>query len=262
MFYDIETSLQVHLHWGAGYQQDLNYKSIVKERQIICVCWKWEGEKKVHSLDWGKGCDKKLLQRFIKEMNRATELVAHNGDRFDLKWIRTRALFHGIDMRHKYDTVDTLKEAKKYFRFNSNGLDYITRLLNVGGKIETGGWEAWEQITLYNDKKHLKQMIKYCKNDCVILEKVFNKLKKYTEPKIHRAALVDNERWTCPDCGNEHLAIQKERVTKTGVLRYDVKCKNDNCERQYTQNTTQYKQMILWRNSQQSLPVNTKTCLK
>ena len=73
----------------------------------------WEGEKKVHFLRWDKNqCDKTLLKEFIKVANDAHELVGHNSDMFDLPWIRTRCLFHNIDMFPTYTTIDTYKISK------------------------------------------------------------------------------------------------------------------------------------------------------
>ncbi len=104
-----------------------------RERAIICICYKWEGEKKVHFLRWDKNqCDKTLLKEFIKVANDAHELVGHNSDMFDLPWIRTRCLFHNIDMFPNYTTIDTYKISKNKFKFNSNKLDYIAKFLGVG----------------------------------------------------------------------------------------------------------------------------------
>jgi hypothetical protein len=63
---------------------------------------------------------KKMLIEFIKVLNTADETIGHNGDKFDLAWVRTRCLFHGIDMFPSYTTIDTLKVARSKFKFNSN----------------------------------------------------------------------------------------------------------------------------------------------
>jgi DNA polymerase III epsilon subunit-like protein len=76
-----------------------------------------------------------MIKAFLKVMAQADEIVAHNGDRFDLKWLRTRALLHGLDVMPSPKTIDTLKWAKRYFNFNSNKLDYIAKYLGVGQKM-------------------------------------------------------------------------------------------------------------------------------
>ena len=96
LFYDIETSPNIGFFWSSGYKVSIPPDNIIKERAIICICYKWEGQSKVHSLSWEEGCDKALLSHFMEVASLADELVAHNGDRFDEKWIRTRCLIHGI----------------------------------------------------------------------------------------------------------------------------------------------------------------------
>jgi DNA polymerase elongation subunit (family B) len=175
LYFDIETSPNIGLFWQAGYKQKIDYSNIIKERGIICICYKWEDEKEVHSLHWDKKqCDKKLLQEFIKVANQADELVGHNGDKFDLPWIRTRCLYHRVDLFPKYVTIDTLKLSRRQFRFNSNRLDYIASYLGIGKKIKTD-FNLWKDIVLNKCDKSMKKMIDYCKQDVKLLgERVLN----------------------------------------------------------------------------------------
>ena len=98
LFFDIETSPNIGLFWQAGYKQKIDYSNIITERAIICICYKWEDEKEVRFLTWDKKKnDKAMLQKFVHVANTADELVGHNGDKFDLAWIRTRCLFHSLE---------------------------------------------------------------------------------------------------------------------------------------------------------------------
>ena len=110
LYFDLECSPNIGLFWSAGYKQKIDYSNIIKERAIICICYKWEDEKQVHSLSWDKNqSDKKLLQEFIKVANEADELVGHNGDKFDLPWIRTRCLYHRVDCNPFQTNVGVLR---------------------------------------------------------------------------------------------------------------------------------------------------------
>jgi DNA polymerase III epsilon subunit-like protein len=80
-------------------------------------------------LEWNRGEDKQLLKEFLEILNEADEIVGQNSDNFDVKWLRTRCLKHKLGMLPEYNQVDTYKLAKKYFRFNSNKLDYIASFL-------------------------------------------------------------------------------------------------------------------------------------
>ena len=114
LFFDIETSPNVGFFWQSGYKLNISTDSIIKERAIICICYKWENEDFSHYLTWDSNQDDKLmLEKFIQVANQADELVGHNGDKFDLAWIRTRCLYHNIPMFPTYVTIDTLKQLLK-----------------------------------------------------------------------------------------------------------------------------------------------------
>ena len=133
---DAETSPNIGFFWRAGFRLSINHDNILHERAIICICYKWEGERTVHSLEWKKGDDKDLLKRFLKVALEADELVAHNGDKFDIKWFNTRCLKHGLEPPPIWKTVDTLVIARRRFYFNSNRLDYLGKYLLDEGKIK------------------------------------------------------------------------------------------------------------------------------
>lgn len=225
LFFDIETSPNIGLFWSAGYKQRIDYDNIIKERAIICICYKWENEKMIHSLKWDKQqCDKKMLQEFIKVANHATEMIAHNGDKFDLAWIRTRCIHHGIPMFPQYTTIDTLKIARSKFRFNSNRLDYIGKYLGIGQKIHTD-FNLWKEIVLNNCTKSMTKMIDYCKQDVSLLEKVYRVMKMHVHNKTHYGVMFNQDRGTCKECGSDDLMANGTRITAAGTryLRYQCR---------------------------------------
>ena len=224
LFFDCETSPNVGLFWTAGYKQNISYENIIKEREIICICYKWEGAAKVYSLQWDcKQSDKKMLTEFIQVANEADEMVGHNGDKFDLAWIRTRCLFHNIPMFPTYQTIDTLKQARSKFKFNSNRLDYISKYLGLKGKIHTG-YDLWKNIVLHKDKKCLAKMIDYCKHDVVLLEKIFKRLSPHIVGKMHHGMLNGGKKNSCPECGSYNMIIAKTRITAAGYKKHQLQC--------------------------------------
>jgi uncharacterized protein YprB with RNaseH-like and TPR domain len=228
LFFDIETSPNIGLFWEAGYKKNIDYSNIIQERAIICICYKWEDDKDVYSLQWdSKQNDKTMLLKFVEVANTASELVGHNGDKFDLAWIRTRCLFHGIQMFPTYTTIDTLKIARSKFKFNSNRLNYIADFLGLGQKIKTE-FNLWKDILLHKDKVAMEAMIKYCKKDVVLLEKVFKHLNNHIEAKTHYGVLFGQYKGTCPECGSDDLAGAGTRTTATGVVKLRYQCKTCN----------------------------------
>ena len=232
LFFDIETSPNIGFFWSAGYKLNVPYSNIIKERAIICICYKWAGDDKVYSLTWDNNQDdKKMLEKFMSVANEASELVGHNGDKFDLPWIRTRCLFHRIPVFPTYTTIDTLKHSRSKFRFNSNRLDYIAQYLNVGEKLETGGFDLWKDIVLNKDKEALEKMVTYCKNDVTILEKVHDQLSNYVPHKTHYGVANSGEKYSCPECGSEDLRFSQKRYTATGTPRIQLQC--NECHKYY-----------------------------
>jgi uncharacterized protein YprB with RNaseH-like and TPR domain len=232
LFFDIETSPNIGLFWEAGYKKNIDYTNIIQERAIICICYKWEGEREVYSLQWdSKQCDKAMLLKFVEVANSASELVGHNGDKFDLAWVRTRCLFHGIPMFPKYITIDTLKTARSKFKFNSNRLNYIAHYLGLGQKIKTE-FGMWKEIVLNKDKKSMEKMVKYCKKDVILLEKVYKHLAVHMEPKVHYGVIFGQDRGSCPECGSDEIVRQNKRTTATGLVKIMYSC--NTCNKYHT----------------------------
>lgn len=248
LFADIETSPNVVLSWRVGYDINIDNDNILKERAIICIGYKWEHQKKAKVLRWDSNqCDKKLLKEFIEVANKADEIVFHNGDKFDMPWIRARAIFHGLDPMPQYRTIDTLKWARNKFLFNSNKLDYIAKYLGLGGKIKTE-FGLWKKIVLDKDIKAMNQMCVYCAKDVELLQEVWQKMEYYLPHKTHAGVASGNDRWTCPVDGSENVVINKKRISASGNISYHMQCKD--CGRYYSISKTAYNDYVEWRKTQ------------
>lgn len=247
LFYDIETSYYIVKAWSPGFDKTIHPQDIIKFPAVICICWKWEGEDEVHSLTWDENQDDKtLLEKFIKELHKANQIVAHNGDKFDLKWLRMRAIKHGIHMNPRYETIDTLKIAKAQFRFHSNKLDELGKFLEVGEKIETN-MALWDKVIMDKDPEALEEMVNYCKQDVVLLEKVFDKLKPYSRALFNYGKLYGDDNWACPECGNLKVHVGKAYTTAMGVRRYYLRCKTNGCLTNYPVSNRTYLKMMEWK---------------
>jgi len=182
LVWDLESSPNLVFSWNIGHKISLSPDNIVKERGIICISYKWLGEDVVHNIKWNNGDDYKLLQDFVKILNQADAVITHNGDSYDNKFLFQRLIYHKIPVKNSYKRIDTLKTARKYFRFNSCKLDYLGQYLELGKKISTS-YSLWTDIVLKNDKKALDSMGVYCNQDVILLEKVYNRLKEYEKVK-------------------------------------------------------------------------------
>jgi hypothetical protein len=224
LFFDIETSPNVVYSWRIGYNLTLTPDNIIDERKIICISYKWEDSDKIYSLKWDKNqCDKQMLIDFIEQANQADELIAHNGDRFDIKWIRTRCIFHRIPMFPQYKTLDTLKKAKNGFNFNSNKLDYIAQFLGVGAKVKHSGFDMWKKV-MKNDPEAMDEMVNYCEGDIIVLEDVYFTMQNYIKTNTHNGVINNNLKYSCPSCGSEHSELLKNNVTAMGTIKRLMEC--------------------------------------
>lgn len=238
LFFDIETSPNICYSWRIGYNISIGFENIIDERKIICISYKWEGSEKIHTLTWDKNlCDRQMLIDFIAVANQADELIAHNGDRFDIKWIRTRCIYHRIPIFPNYRTLDTLKKAKSGFNFNSNRLDYIAQFLGVGAKVKHSGFDMWKGV-MKNDKEALKEMVNYCEGDIIVLEDVFLTMQNYIKPNTHNGVINNNFKYSCPTCGSEHPTLVKNNVTAMGTIKRLMIC-ND-CDYHYEISNSSY----------------------
>lgn len=225
LFIDIETSPNIVYSWDVGYDLRIDYDNIIQERAVICTGFKWQGDSKVQSLKWDKGhCDKKMLKSVYDVMVQADEVVGHNCDRFDVRWLRTRFLYHGLPAPPAIKTFDTFKSARGGLRFNSNRLDYIAGFLGAGRKIKTE-FELWKQVMAGNEIA-LQEMIRYCKHDVVLLEKVYLRLEEYGPVKTHAGVLAGGFRSDCPKCASQNTEKHGLRVTAAGTKQQRMRCRD------------------------------------
>jgi DNA polymerase elongation subunit (family B) len=224
LFFDIETSPNIGYFWRAGYKLNIGPENIIEERKIICISYKWEHEETIHTLTWDYNlCDKQMLIDFIKVANQADEMIAHNGDRFDIKWIRTRCIYHRVPMMPDYKTLDTLKKAKYGFNFNSNKLDYIAQFLGVGAKVKHSGFQMWKDV-MKGKPEALKEMVEYCEGDIIVLEDVYLTMQNYIKPNTHTGVLNGNLKYSCSLCGSENVELLKNTVTPAGTIKRKMQC--------------------------------------
>lgn len=233
LFFDIETSyykLVIKTFQLKNYIKYFNHKDIISDAKVICISYKWQYEDEVHTLDWRMG-EKEMLKEFIKILGDSDEAVAHNGDRFDLPFLRTRCIANGVLMFPGYRTLDTLKKSRSGFRFASNKLDYLGKFFGVGGKDDNPGFEMWEEVTENNNTEMLEKMIRYCERDVVLLEDVCFILSPFVTHNNNFAVLTGGEKWDCPECASDNVEMYKTYSTPMGIIRRNMKC--NNCKKQY-----------------------------
>lgn len=228
LFFDIESMSNLGYIWGKYEQNVIEYE---REFYMLCFAYKWLGQSKVSAYSLpdfknyrkDKYNDKDLVTKLWELFNEADIVVAHNGDSFDIRMANARFAFHGLPPPSPYKTVDTKKVAKRYFRFNSNKLDDLGNYFGLGRKIDTGGFELWLGC-VNNDPMSWYKMVKYNKQDIVLLEKIYNKLLPWIVNHPNRN-LYESTTCNCPNCGSSNMIRHKTRISRTG-MRQQWQCKD------------------------------------
>lgn len=215
LFYDIETEPNAAFVWGT-YEQ--NVIKFIKEGGFLCCSLKWANEDKVYFLGLNTLTPKQLAKQLWNFFNEADIIVAHNGDRFDIKKSNVFFLKSGLTPPSPYKTVDTKKEAKKHFMFNSNKLNDLGVFLGLGEKEDTGGFSLWEGC-MGGDKKAWNKMERYNKQDILLLEKVYYKLLPWmNHPKVSFVG--------CPNCGSRHTQSRGMEIVSNKWLKRRHQCQD------------------------------------
>lgn len=228
LFWDIET-LPMTLYRFSLWQQGMP-EGIIDPVKVYCIGYKWEGGKaQVISGDEGS-----VLSRFSEVLTQADLMVYHNGDSFDKKVLNARLAANNLPPVPPILAYDTRSAAKRLFRFESNKLDYLGQVLGLGRKVEHEGFGLWRKVAA-GDKDAHKRMVKYCKGDVDLLERVYNRLvvhdprrprllgdgpgescphcgsSRLTKRGYRRTILNKFQRWQCEDCGHWHQSQKREK---------------------------------------------------
>jgi hypothetical protein len=225
LLFDIENSPNTAYIWGL-WQETTSSEMVEMPWFMLCWAAKWLGEKKIYSsalVDFPKNYkknsedDKMILQTLWNLLDEADIVIAHNGKSFDVRKANARFVMNRMPPPSPYKVVDTLLEARKYFFFTSNKLNDLGKYLGCGEKVETGGFKLWKQC-MAGDLKAWERMVRYCKNDVVLLEKIYLKLRPYmaTHPNIN--IYTDNNSPQCPKCASKN--VKKEGFAYTDVSKY------------------------------------------
>jgi uncharacterized protein YprB with RNaseH-like and TPR domain len=190
LFFDIETSLMDVVSFGIR-DQNIGTDQIIKDWHLLSWSAKWNGSDEIFYEDIRKSYkkkdpDKKILPGIHKLISEADIIVTHNGDSFDVKKLNARFVKFGLPPLSPYRSIDTLKIAKKYFKFTSNKLEYLADYLGVEVKKDRHknfpGLSLWKACREGIESAYM-EMETYNKTDVLVLEHVYNRLAPY-DPSI------------------------------------------------------------------------------
>lgn len=175
LFIDIELKPLIMQGWGM-FDQNFGLEQIQEDWSILSYSCKWLHSDEVIYSDVSEKTEDDLLWELHALLNEASFIVGHNAKRFDLPKIRARMVARGLPPHSPVRVIDTLHIAKQEFKFSSNKLAYLTKLLcksHVKGSHEKfAGHVLWQQW-LKGNPEAISAMRDYNCLDVTSLEELY-----------------------------------------------------------------------------------------
>ncbi len=222
LLFDLECAPKVAYVWQF-FKVFVQPDMVVADGYLMTAAWKWLDNPKIRCKAKNKAIlddDYELTLKVRDLLDEADIVIAHNAKKFDLPLVNARCVIHGIEPPSPYKVVDTLEVARKKFRFDSNKLEYLAKVLGCkpkGGHKKFPGFALWKAC-MEGDREAWKEMVEYNINDVETLEEVYIKLRPWMEQHPNVAAIIGAADIHCPKCGSSH--VQKRGVITTNVNTY------------------------------------------
>ena len=215
---DIETAPMKAYIWRR-WKENIGDSQVISRWFLLTWSAKWLFDDKVMSGKLtGKEAraqnDKRIVSELWSLLDEADIVVAHNGERFDIPQMNARFIVHGLRPTTPYQQIDTLRIARKQFDFDGNGLDNLANIFGITGKVQTS-FELWERC-VDGKSKALKEMETYNKQDVLLLEEMYLKMRPWIKSHPNLGLYVDAEEPICSSCGSTNVEPKGDYVTTVG----------------------------------------------
>lgn len=222
---DIELAPNLAYVWQR-WKVNIGMNQFAERAFIMSFSAKWLDDTKIIYHENRKSNDKAIVEVMYELLDEADIVVAHNGKDFDLKHILTRGIIHGLKPPSPYHVVDTLKEARKNFKFMSNSLADLCKDLGLPEKGKHGkfpGFELWWQC-LRGNEEAWEELKDYNIQDVITLEALYLRLRPYmtNHPNVDYS---DGEELLCPKCASNAVQKRGTYTSAAGVVYQRFVCK-------------------------------------
>jgi len=229
--YDIEQSANIIAAWGVFEQ---NAIKVLQHRQTITVSWVWlgkvpKGEAKsgTVSLPDFPMYDKdpynniQLIKFVLRKMEKAHIVAGHNNGKYDNKRINTDIIKHDLTPPPPHKIMDSLRVVRKYFGFNMNSLKALCEFLGLPRKIETGGYQLWDDCALMDRSercmKAWAKMSRYCAGDMTSWMALYLRIRPWDQNHpVMRVREDSNRNPPCPACHKRNLISRGFNINRSG----------------------------------------------
>lgn len=123
--------------------------------------------------------DKDLVAKTRAELDKYDIIVTYNGILFDNKMFRTRMMAHNIDPFDLKEKIgfDLYWKVRSLLNLSRSSLKVATKFFGIDGKTDLD-FSVWKLAAL-GDKKVMKGLLEHNRQDVIILEKLFEKIRPY-----------------------------------------------------------------------------------
>ena len=179
---------------------------------VICWAASFAGSNHV---EWRRTGNKDFLTKIHALLEEADVLLTYNGRRFDIPLLNREFVKAGLSAPAPYKHIDLLETVKKQFRFPSNKLDWVCKELGVGQKVAHEGFPLWLKCR-DEDVEAWRLMKEYNIQDIIILERLYEKLRRWVVAHPNEALYNSPDSAVCTTCGGSHLQKRGFHVTQVG----------------------------------------------
>lgn len=233
VIFDIENSyMQLNLLTFSLYGNDvISPDDIVQESFIHCIGYKYLGSKQskvISTHDDIKRFKKDHTDDFyvVNELHKVLKeckvIIGHNMNKFDWPKLNDKFIYYNLKPIDKPIVYDTLREQKKIGKRPSYKLEALCQYYARTDKEKAIFKKKHKYVGLWKDcfygnLKATKIMAKYCKQDLILTEFLFNRQLPYVQNMpFNMNSLSDSKDLICPSCGSKEIQKNGTRVSKTG----------------------------------------------
>ena len=148
---------------------------------VYCYCIKDEQSDKIYERTItarelkSSTLDKEVIRQCIKDLENFDRVVTYYGTKFDIPFLRTRAVHHGLQFPEYGELIhtDVYYMVRNKFRLNSNRLNVACECL-LGHTDKTRINSDYWIRAMGGDKEALDYITEHCRYDVLDLEKLHN----------------------------------------------------------------------------------------
>lgn len=207
--------------WELKQNGWLNPSQVVERPRTICFAYKWLGESDIHfHAEWDRGGAKGMVKKAHRVMDEADFIVGWNSKGFDIPHLRTEMIVHNLTPPSPHKDIDLMLQAKRHFKFLSNRMNEVAKMLDQKGKIATGGGDLWRRLRTSkgDDLREARQlMAEYNVRDVALTEELHTLMSPWLSG-VNLAAYRDVDAPICPVCESEN--IQYRGLARTATRSY------------------------------------------